>query len=217
MAKILIVDDEPSIVSMLSMHLRLAGYDCLAASDAAQARTVLQTDTPDVALLDVMLPGEDGFTLSGTLMKRNIPVIFLTAKTAVHDRVYGLRLGAEDYILKPFEPAELLARIEVILRRTTKVKYRDSVLTMDYQGRTVHSHGVPVALTVLEYELLALLTKSAGQALTRDMLLARVWGYEYVGETRTVDVHVQRLRKKLSTDRIETVYKYGYRYRGDNE
>ncbi len=216
MAKILIVDDEPSIVSMLTMHLRLAGHSCLPAADAEQARAVLQSDAPDVALLDVMLPGEDGFTLSGDLLRRKIPVIFLTAKTAVQDRVYGLRLGAEDYILKPFEPAELLARIEVILRRTAKTRYQDAALTIDYQGRTVQNHGVPVALTVLEYDLLALLTKSAGQALTRDMLLARVWGYDYVGETRTVDVHVQRLRKKLSTDRIETVYKYGYRYRGDD-
>lgn len=215
MAKILVVDDEPSIVSMLSMHLQLAGHDSLSSADAAQARALLADHTPDLALLDVMLPGEDGFKLCEAFFKRGIPVIFLTAKTAVYDRVYGLRLGAEDYILKPFEPAELLARIEVILRRTAKTLYQDSLLTLDYQGRTVQSRGVPVALTVLEYDLLALLTQNAGQALTREMLLTRVWGYEYAGETRTVDVHVQRLRKKLNTDRIETVYKYGYRYRGD--
>lgn len=214
MAKLLVVDDEPSIVSMLSMHLRLAGHSCLPAQDAAQARAVLQTDRPDVALLDVMLPGEDGFALCETLVKRKIPVIFLTAKTAVHDRVFGLRLGAEDYILKPFEPAELLARIEVILRRTEKTRYHDAELTLDYPGRTAYANGKPVTLTVLEFDLLAALTQNAGQALTREALLGRVWGYDYVGETRTVDVHVQRLRKKLSTDRIETVYKYGYRYRG---
>ncbi|HPF87908.1 MAG TPA: response regulator transcription factor [Candidatus Limiplasma sp.] len=215
MAKILVVDDEPSIVSMLCMHLKLAGYECLPAADAAQARTLLRSHTPDVALLDVMLPGEDGFALCEAFTKRAIPVIFLTAKTAVQDRVYGLRLGADDYILKPFEPSELLARIEVILRRTAKPRYQDTLLTIDFQGRTVLCHGQPAALTVLEFDLLAQLTQNAGQALTREVLLARVWGYDYVGETRTVDVHVQRLRKKLDTDRIETVYKYGYRYRGD--
>ena len=129
--------------------------------------------------------------------------------------MYGLRLGADDYIVKPFEPAELLARIEVILRRTTKPSYQDSLLAIDYQGRMVRSGGQPANLTVLEFDLLALLTQNAGQAFTREALLARVWGYDYIGETRTVDVHIQRLRKKLNTDRIETVYKYGYRYRGD--
>lgn len=215
MAEVLIVDDEPSIVTMLCMHLELAGYRCLPAADAAQAREALLRHAPDVALLDVMLPGEDGFSLCEAFVKRGVPVIFLTAKTAVHDRVYGLRLGAEDYIVKPFEPAELLARLEVILRRTHKPRYQDSLLTVDFQGRTVQSRGRTAALTVLEFDLLALLLQNAGQALTREALLSRVWGYDYVGETRTVDVHIQRLRKKLATDRIETVYKYGYRYRGD--
>ncbi len=215
LAYILVVDDEPSIVSMLCMHLKLAGHDCLYAADAAQARALLLEHTPDVALLDVMLPGEDGFALCAVFTQRSIPVIFLTAKTAVQDRVYGLRLGAEDYILKPFEPAELLARIEVILRRTARPHYEDGLLMIDYQARTVQSRGRTVVLTVLEFDLLSQLTRSAGQALTREALLARVWGYDYMGETRTVDVHVQRLRKKLDTDRIETVYKYGYRYRGD--
>ena len=215
MANIMIVDDEPSIVSMLCMHLKLAGHACLPAADAAQARALLYSQSPDVALLDVMLPGEDGFALCEVFTKRKIPVIFLTAKTAVQDRVYGLRLGAEDYILKPFEPAELLARIEVILRRTPALRYQDSLLTIDLQGRTVQCRGQFVSLTVLEFDLLSLLTQNAGQALTREALLARVWGYDYAGETRTVDVHVQRLRKKLGTDRIETVYKYGYRYRRD--
>jgi two-component system alkaline phosphatase synthesis response regulator PhoP len=215
-ANVLIVDDEPSIVSMLCMHLKLAGHACLPAADGAEAMAALLLHTPDVALLDVMLPGEDGFALCSAFTQRGIPVIFLTAKTAVQDRVYGLRLGAEDYILKPFEPAELIARIEVILRRTMKPRYQDALLTMDFQGRMVYSNGQSVALTVLEFDLLTLLVHSAGQALTREALLARVWGYHYIGETRTVDVHVQRLRKKLDTDRIETVYKYGYRYRGDS-
>jgi len=214
-ANILVVDDEPSIISMLCMHLKLAGHECLCAGDAVQAKALLRSHTPAVALLDVMLPGEDGFTLCASFQQRGIPVIFLTAKTAVQDRVYGLRLGAEDYILKPFEPAELLARIDVILHRTVKPRYQDGLLAIDFQARTVHSHGRFVTLTVLEFDLLSQLTQCAGQALTREALLARVWGYDYAGETRTVDVHVQRLRKKLDTDRIETVYKYGYRYRGN--
>ena len=217
MAKILIVEDEPSIVTMLCMHITLAGHACLPAADAMQARAALRLDVPDIALLDVMLPGEDGFSLCVECTQRGIPVIFLTARTAVQDRVYGLRLGAEDYILKPFEPAELIARIEVILRRTRKPCYQDALLQVDFQARTVHSGGEAVALTVLEFDLLAQLVQSAGQALTREALLARVWGYQYLGETRTVDVHVQRLRKKLGADCIETVYKYGYRYRRDGE
>jgi two-component system, OmpR family, alkaline phosphatase synthesis response regulator PhoP len=216
-ANVLIVDDEPSIVSMLCMHIKLAGHACIPAADGQEARAALLLRAPDVVLLDVMLPEEDGFALCSAFTQRNIPVIFLTAKTAVQDRVYGLRLGAEDYILKPFEPAELLARIEVILRRTMKPRYQDALLTMDFQGRTVYSNGQFVALTVLEFDLLSLLVHSAGQAFTREALLARVWGYHYIGETRTVDVHVQRLRKKLGADCIETVYKYGYRYRGDGE
>jgi two-component system, OmpR family, alkaline phosphatase synthesis response regulator PhoP len=216
-ANVMIVDDEPSIVSMLGMHLKLAGHACMPAADGQEARAALLLQAPDIVLLDVMLPGEDGFALCSVITQRNIPVIFLTAKTAVQDRVYGLRLGAEDYILKPFEPAELIARIEVILRRTMKPCYQDALLRMDFQGRTVYSSGQFVALTVLEFDLLSLLVHSAGQALTREELLARVWGYHYIGETRTVDVHVQRLRKKLGADCIETVYKYGYRYRGDGE
>jgi len=213
---VLIVDDEPSIISMLCLHLKLAGYACLPAVNAAEARVALQTHALDIALLDVMLPGEDGFALCSAFTQRDIPVIFLTAKTAVQDRVFGLRLGADDYILKPFEPAELIARIEVILRRTTKPRYQDALLTMDFQGRTVRSNGQFVALTVLEFDLLSQLVQNVGQALTREALLARVWGYQYIGETRTVDVHVQRLRKKLGADCIETVYKYGYRYRGND-
>ncbi|MEG0902363.1 MAG: response regulator transcription factor [Clostridia bacterium] len=212
MARILFADDEPSIRNMLAEHLFLAGHECLLAEDAAQARELLKTHRVDVALLDVMLPGEDGFSLANSLVKRGIPVLFLTAKTAVADRVKGLRLGADDYILKPFEPAELLARVDAILRRTAKDLYQDERLTLDLAARTVVLAGKAVVLTALEFDLLALLTRNASRAMSREALLAQAWGWDYAGETRTVDVHVQRLRGKIGADAIETVYKYGYRY-----
>lgn len=213
MARILIVDDEPFIREMLEAHLTLAGHSCLCAANAVQARGLLDEQPVDIALLDVMMPVEDGFSLGGSLIHRGIPVLFLTAKTAVADRVYGLRLGAQDYILKPFEPAELLARIDVILGRTQSGVYRDKRLTLDEKARCVIMSGAPVALTALEFDLLKLLVRRRDAALSRETLLNQVWGYQYTGETRTVDVHIQRLRQKLGADAIETVYKYGYRYK----
>ena len=214
MAAILFVDDEPSIRDLLRMVLKLAGHHVLEASDAAQARDQLAEHTADLALVDIMMPGENGFSLAGDLIASGIPVLFLTARTAVADRVRGLRMGAEDYILKPFEPEELLARIDVILRRTRPKVYSGNGLTIDYDARTVTLDGQPVAMTATEFDLLALLTGSAGAALSRDKILSAVWGWDYIGETRTVDVHVQRLRAKLGADTIETVYKYGYRWAG---
>ena len=213
MALILLCDDEPSIREMLQAHLVLAGHTCLCAADAQESRKLLASQTPDVALLDVMMPGEDGFSLGKSLVAQGVPVLFLTAKTAVCDRVYGLRLGAEDYILKPFEPAELLARIDVILRRTQGGVYRDKRLVLDEKARSVQLHGSAITLTALEFDLLALLVRRRDMALTREALLTQVWGYDYVGETRTVDVHIQRLRQKIGADAIETVHKFGYRYK----
>lgn len=212
MACILFADDEPMIRDMLRRHLQLAGHTCLTAQDGSEARKLLDEHAIDIALLDVMMPGEDGFSLAPAFLDKGIPVLFLTARTAVSDRVYGLRLGADDYILKPFEPAELLARIDVILRRSHKTSYRDAILSMDYHARTVQAHGESIVLTATEFDLLSVLTQNAGAAMSREKLLALVWGWDYVGETRTVDVHVQRLRAKLGADLIETVYKYGYRY-----
>lgn len=214
MAAILFVDDEPAIRDMLRMVLKRAGHSLLEASDAAQARKVLAESTADLALVDVMMPDEDGFSLAGDLISSGVPVLFLTARTAVADRVRGLRMGAEDYILKPFEPEELLARIDVILRRTQPNVYTEGGLVIDRDARTVTLDGKSVALTATEFDLLSLLTGSAGAALSRDKILSTVWGWDYIGETRTVDVHVQRLRAKLGADTIETVYKYGYRWAG---
>ncbi len=214
MAHILAADDEGSILRMLDMHLSLAGHACFLARNAQEARALLNEHAIDVALLDIMMPGEDGFSLAEAFIQRDIPVLFLTAKTAVPDRVKGLMLGADDYILKPFEPAELLARIEAILRRVRKgnAPYEDARLRVDYDARKVLLKGEEVTLTALEFDLLALLTKEAGRAVSRETLLNKVWGYAYVGETRTVDAHVQRLRAKIGADAVETVYKFGYRY-----
>ena len=212
MAAILFVDDEPAIRDMLKSVLKLSGHLPLEASGAGQAREIMQTQKPDIALVDIMMPGEDGFSLAKDLIASGIPVLFLTAKTAVADRVQGLRMGAEDYVLKPFEPEELLARIDVILRRTQPKMFEENGIQIDYSSRTVVINGSPVTLTATEFELLALLTRNAGAALSRDKILSTVWGWDYIGETRTVDVHVQRLRAKLGTNNIETVYKYGYRW-----
>lgn len=215
MATVLLVDDDLSIREMLQAHIVLADHECLLAANGIEARKHLHDRKIDISLLDIMMPGEDGFSLAQAFLDAHIPVLFLTAKTAVDDRVKGLRLGAEDYILKPFEPAELLARMDVVLRRggvADRKEYRDALLTIDFDARSVRWKGVPVPLTSLEFDLLALLVEKEGCALRRETLLAQVWGYDFCGETRTVDVHVQRLRKKLGMDSIETVYKYGYRY-----
>ena len=214
MANILFVDDESAIRNMLKTVLKLAGHRPLEAADADQARQILQGQDADLALVDIMMPGEDGFSLARDLIASGIPVLFLTAKTAVQDRVRGLRMGAEDYVLKPFEPEELLARIDVILRRTQPKVYEEKNLRVDFDGRSVIVRGKPVTMTMTEFDLLALLVRNAGAALSRDKILSAVWGWDFIGETRTVDVHIQHLRAKLGNNTIETIYKYGYRWNG---
>ena len=199
------------------MHLQLAGYDVKELEDAACARDALREGKPALVLLDIMMPGEDGFSLGEDLIKTGIPVIFLTAKTAVPDRVKGLRMGAEDYILKPFEPAELLARVENVLKRsrTDNHIYENGDLRIDFETREVWRNGVPVSMTTLEFNLMKALIDAGKTAMSREDLLTAVWGYHYTGETRTVDVHVQRLRGKIGNNRIETLVKFGYRFRED--
>jgi len=216
MADILIVEDEASIRQILSVHLTLVGHGVREAEDARQARALLGEKAPDLAILDIMLPGEDGFSLADAFLDREIPILFVTAKTAVADRVRGLRMGAQDYILKPFEPAELLARVENILKRTCREEssLRCGELQIDFAARRVTLSGREVQLTALEFDLLAMLARRRNVAMSREELLCGVWGYDYAGETRTVDVHIQRLRGKIGAGCIETVYKYGYRFRG---
>ena len=214
MADILIVEDDVSIREILHMHLSLVGHQVRGAADAAIARQMLEERLPALALLDIMLPGEDGFSLGESLIRRDVPVLFLTAKTAVPDRVRGLSMGAQDYMLKPFEPAELLARVENILRRTRRedAALQSGALLIDFAARRVLLSGEEIVLTALEFDLLAMLARRKNVAMSREELLVGVWGYDYAGETRTVDVHVQRLRSKIGAAYIETVYKYGYRF-----
>ena len=217
METIFLVEDEPNIRRLTGIHLQLAGYNVAELEDAAAARDALRKECPALVLLDIMMPGEDGFSLGQDLIKAGIPVIFLTAKTAVPDRVRGLRMGAYDYILKPFEPAELLARVENVLKRTQpeSTVYERGDLRVNFETREVWRNGVSVSLTTLEFNLLKTLIEAGRTAMSREELLSAVWGYHYTGETRTVDVHVQRLRGKIGPDRIETIIRYGYRFRED--
>ena len=214
MRKILIVDDEEKIRELIKMNLELAGYECDEAEDGLKALEKLKEFKPDLALLDIMLPFKNGYEISGEFIKNNIPVIFLTAKDSVTDKVKGLKLGADDYITKPFESMELLVRIEVVLRRSGKnsdeFEYKN--VKVDYMQREVFVSGKKIDITAQEFSLLEVLIKNKNLALSREKLLESAWGYDYIGDTRTVDMHIQRLRKKLEwEDIIVTVYKYGYR------
>ena len=212
--KILVVEDEAPIRDLISINLQLVGYEVFSAEDGIIAHEFLEKQKVDLILLDVMIPGIDGFSLIEKIKKNGIPVIFVTAKESVLDRVKGLRLGADDYIIKPFETIELLARIEVVLRRYNKnnnyIKFKN--IEVDTKQRSVKLNDKEVYLTVKEYELLILLLQNKNMALSRDQILDRVWGFEYGGETRTVDIHIQRIREKLDLkNNIKTVFKVGYR------
>lgn len=214
MCKILIVEDEKPISELIRINLTNAGHDCTCVYDGKAAADLLENTRFDLVLLDVMLPNVDGFELMDYIRPMDIPVIFLTAKRNVDDRVKGLRLGAEDYIVKPFAIAELLARVDTVIRRYSKA---DSVIEFGAvevltQSHLVMRRGVAVELTPKEYELLLLFLQNKNIALFRDVIFERVWEGEYTGDTRTVDLHVQRLRKKLGLeDTLKTVYKVGYR------
>ncbi|WP_330400327.1 response regulator transcription factor [Tepidibacter mesophilus] len=214
MRNILIIEDETSISNLIKINLDVAGYNTKQAYDGLEALELINNDKFDLILLDVMIPKMDGFELIQKIKHINTPVIFLTAKDSVIDKVTGLRLGAEDYIVKPFEAIELLARIEVVLRRygndNNIIKFNDiSVLLHD---RLVKINDTVVDLTLKEFELFVLLLKNKNVALSREIILQKIWGYEYFGETRTVDNHIQKIRSKLNlNDNIKTVYKVGYR------
>ncbi|BCJ95802.1 DNA-binding response regulator [Anaerocolumna cellulosilytica] len=214
MGHILVVEDEENIRDLILMNLSMVGHTSVAAADGIEAIKSLRSAAFDLCLLDVMLPGTDGFTLLKNFQDANVPVIFLTAKGSLPDRVKGLNLGAEDYIVKPFETLELLARIDVVLRRNGKQKYvfYCKGVEVRFMERLVFKNKIPIELTAQEYALLEVLVQNRNLALTREQLLASAWGYDYIGETRTVDMHIQRLRKKLGWDDvIKTVYKFGYR------
>ena len=216
MSRILIVEDDENIAKTISATLAAVGYESAIVSDGAEAVETVSRNCAkwDIVLLDVMLPTMDGFEVMRHIAPLGVSVIFLTAMQNVLDKVNGLKLGAEDYIVKPFEALELLARIEVVLRRTGKISttlnYGD--ICVDTSAHTVTKGGVPVALTPKEFDVLVFFLRNRDIAVTRERLLGAVWGYEFAGESRTVDIHIQQIRKKLGLhDCLVTIPKLGYR------
>lgn len=220
MAKILVVEDDKRINELVCNNLRLVGHFCNSLFDGESVPDWLSMNSCDLIILDIMLPGIDGFEIMRSQYNMDIPVIFLTAKSDLKDRVKGLRLGADDYIIKPFEMLELQARVDAVLRRTNKDEKIFSIgeVKIDLIARTVYKGKIAIECAPKEFDLLEILIRNRNIALSRDKLLELVWGYDYLGETRTVDVHIQRLRKKLELEEyIKTVYKMGYRLEFKNE
>ena len=214
MIRILIVEDEKPIAELIRLSLRRAGYHCQCVYDGLAAADVLERERFDLVLLDIMLPGVDGFSLLEYIRPTGTPVIFLTTKNAVDDRVRGLRMGAEDYIVKPFEVLELLARVDVVLRRYHKTSDTLDIggLHIDQQAMQVTRDGAPIALTKKEYDLLLLFARNPGVALYRETIYERVWKEDFPYGSKTVDLHVQRLRKKVGWEtKLRAVNKVGYR------
>ena len=226
MKRILVIEDDPDIALSLRLKLeRDGGFEVVTAQDGAEGLRLAVGQPPDLVLLDVNLPGMDGFDVCRHLRRdpatAATPVIMLTARIGESDRVAGLDLGVDDYITKPFSPKEALARVRAVLRRFDRAvsepeALADGALRIDLGARQVEAAGHALALTRKEFDLLVELIRQRGRVLTRERLLETVWGYDYPGETRTVDVHVRRLRQKLGSpldERVETVVGVGYRYR----
>jgi len=223
-AKILIVDDEPAIVNMLAYNLKRANYEVLIARDGEEALAQARREQPDLIILDLMLPRLDGLEVCRALRReRDLPIIMLTARDAEVDRVVGLELGADDYVVKPFSVRELMARVKNVLRRTapqpattTAEPVRVGPLMVDAARHVAQLHGVELELTAQEFELLHTLAGHAGQVLSREQLLTQVWGYDYYGDLRVVDAAIKRLRTKLrqvmpTAEIIVTVRSVGYK------
>lgn len=213
MRPILIVEDERPIADLIELTLTGAGYTCEQANDGETAADLIAERDYELAILDIMLPKIDGYELLGYLRSVGTPVIFVTAKTTLHDRVRGLNLGADDYLTKPFEPLELVARVESVLRRTGRanVVLQAFGVTLDPAGRTVEQNGKPVHLSPREFELLELLMRNRGLTLYREVLYERLWGDETF-DSRPLDLCVTRLRKKLGwKNEVCTVFRVGYR------
>ena len=224
--KILVVDDEEHILELISFNLTNNGYKVIKANNGIDAVRLAIEEKPKLILLDLMIPGKDGYDVCREVRSnseiRNIPIIMLTAKSEELDKILGLDLGADDYITKPFSVRELLARVKAVLRRFSVVEPESSVLVFgnlkaDFEKREIHVKDKKLDLTLKEFELLEILIRNKGKILTRDTLLDKIWGYEYIGETRTVDVHIRYLRKKVEEDDknpklIETIRGVGYRF-----
>jgi two-component system, OmpR family, alkaline phosphatase synthesis response regulator PhoP len=226
--KILVVDDEEHIIELVELYLRKEGYQVVSAQDGDAAIEKFSVEKPDLLVLDIMLPGADGLDVLRQVRKTSrVPVIMLTARESEVDKVVGLELGADDYLTKPFSARELVARVKAVLRRAKPaeeelepVLVRGS-LTIDSSRRRVEvKGGGEVELTAKEFDLLYVMAANPGIVLTRDRLMEKVWGYEYMGDTRTVDVYIRHLREKLTDDAdnprfIETVRGVGYRFKGE--
>lgn len=213
MANILIAEDEVYINDLICKNLKLLGHRTVQVFDGARAAELAEKEKFDLALLDIMMPKMSGFEVKSAFPK-DLPVIFVTAKNSVSDQLAGLNLGADDYIIKPFDVLVLIARVENVLRRTRKnsTVFRIKDCIIDLNSRTVTKKDKKVVLTLQEFNLLETLVQNRNFALSRDKLIELAWGFDYMGDTRTVDVHIQKLRKKLDLqDEIVTVYKYGYR------
>ena len=220
MMKILIAEDEEPIANLIRMNLCRAGYQCTWAADGEMAADYMDNEKFDLLLLDVMLPGINGYELMEYARSLELPVIFLTALGSTENKVKGLRMGADDYLTKPFEIVELLARVEAVLRRYHKTETVLNIfdVVIDTASRSVLQNGEPVPLTMKEFDLLLLLARNRNIALYRETIYETVWGGEYMGQSRTVDLHIQRLKKKLNWDNeIAAVYKVGYRLEGEDK
>jgi two-component system response regulator ResD len=236
--KILVIEDEEGIIHLLNLYLKDAGFDVVAARDGADGLALHAREHPDLVILDIMLPAIDGFEVCRRIRQwSKTPILMLTARGSEDDRIQGLDLGADDYLVKPFSPRELVSRVRAILRRVNggegsetrsvgatgagATAMNDAVLhfsglTIDLPSRKVEVGGVEVMLTPTEFDLLALLAKSPGRVFTREILMNKVWGYDYLGDGHTIDVHISALRKKLEANAeqryITTVWRVGYRF-----
>jgi two-component system, OmpR family, alkaline phosphatase synthesis response regulator PhoP len=223
--KILVVDDEEHIQELIKFNLEKNSYKVITADNGKDAFEIAKEQQPDLVLLDLMIPGMDGLEVCKAIRREaaisSMPIIMITARGEELDKILGLELGADDYITKPFSVRELLARVKAILRRTT-VKYEENNykfgdITIDFRKHEIKKDGEKIELTLKEFELLEILIKNKGRVMTRDFLLDKIWGYEYVGETRTVDVHVRHLRQKIESDDknpmyIQTIRGIGYKF-----
>ena len=224
--KILVVDDDKHIAELISLYMMKEGYETREIYDGKEAAAAVEDFQPDLILLDLMLPGMDGYQVCTEVRKTSrVPIIMLTAKGETFDKVLGLELGADDYIVKPFEPKELVARVKAVLRRYEPKQEEDKnilkfgELEINLSNYSVLYHGKSLDFPPKEFELLSFLAQHPNRVFTREQLLDRIWGYEYVGDTRTVDVHVKRIREKLNSEDewgIRTVWSVGYKF-GQNK
>lgn len=223
--KILVVDDEEHIRELIKFNLEKSGFQIVCAQDGMEALNKTKSELPQLILLDLMLPGIDGFEVCKTIKSdesiANIPIIFITAKGEEIDKVLGLELGADDYITKPFSVRELSARVKAVLRRSSNKIQQDIFkfgdISVDFQKHQVMKNNSEIELTLKEFELLEILIKNKGKVMPRELLIDKIWGYEYIGETRTVDVHIRHLRQKIEEDDrkpkyIQTIRGIGYRF-----